>query len=65
MTALDLLRQRGPMPALHIAQALHVPIGDVYAELVKAETQGRVRINVHHYDKHNFCEWEAMDEAPT
>ena len=56
MTALDLLRQRGPMPAEHIAAVLQVPEVDVYTELVRAYDKGAVRINPGR-------EWEAMDEV--
>jgi len=56
MTALDLLRQRGPMPVAHIATVLQVPEVDVYTELVRAYDKGVVRINPGR-------EWEAMDEV--
>jgi len=63
MTALDLLRQRGPMPAGEIARKLNLQLETVYAELVRASDQGKVRINVHHDRGRRVCEWEAMDEV--
>ena len=64
MTALQLLKQRGPMTAEDIAHALVRQPEAVYAELVRADDAGKARINVVHIGERRYCEWEAMDEVP-
>jgi DNA-binding transcriptional regulator LsrR (DeoR family) len=51
------------MPAGEIARKLNLQLETVYAELVRASDQGKVRINVHHDRGRRVCEWEAMDEV--
>ena len=63
MTALQLLKQRGPMTAENIAHALRLQPETVYAELVRADDAGKARINVVHLGDKRYCEWEAMDEV--
>lgn len=62
MTALDLLRERGPMSALDLALELGLPESHlVYVELVAAESRGEVRVlpewRGHKPEPHK---WEAM-----
>lgn len=59
MSAWQLLRERGPMEARHIAEVLGRPLDDVYAELVQAEGCGLVRI-VSHQGHIKYREWEAL-----
>ena len=56
MTALELLKDRGPMPAAHIAAVLEAPEVEVYVQLVRAYDRGEVRINPGR-------DWEAMEDA--
>lgn len=63
MTAIELLQERGPMPAAHIAAVLRLQRETVYAALVRAEDAGKARINVVHIGERRYCEWEAMDEV--
>lgn len=44
MTAMEFLRDRGPMRARDIARATRRPAQDVYAELVSAEARGLAEI---------------------
>lgn len=60
MTPIDHLAQRGQATAAQIAGATGLHIESVYAELVKAEAAGLVRVNT---DKHHRCTWESMGVA--
>ena len=62
MSAWQLLRERGPMEARHIAEVLGRPLDEVYAELVQAESCGLVRI-VSHRGHVKYREWEANAAA--
>jgi len=59
MTALDLLRQRGPMPAEHLAAVLQIPEEEVYVQLVRAYDAKRARIRTGSFKAQRV--WEAME----
>lgn len=62
MSALELLRQRGPMRAVDIAAALSKTVEDVYAELVPLEGRGEVRIELSYSGLGDpVREWAALD----
>jgi len=63
MTAVDLLRQRGPMPVAHIATVLQVPEVDVYTELMRAYDAQLARPRKATLWLNPGRDWEAM-EAP-
>lgn len=62
MTALQTLRERGPMPALDVAIVLGIkPVELVYVELVAAEASGDARTFPQWADgKAGPHLWEAM-----
>jgi hypothetical protein len=64
VTAIELLRQRGPMPALRIAQHLRLQPETVYGQLVRAFDKDQARVNVVYEGSRRTVEWEAMDEMP-
>ena len=64
MTAIEVLKQHGRMPAEHIAAWLRVPIVEVYAELVRANDAGLARVNCPFKGAPADREWEAMEEVP-
>ena len=64
MTAIELLKRHGPMPADHIAAWLGVESTQAYADLVRLYDASQVRINCGHGGA-DARTWEAMDEATT
>lgn len=69
MSLVNLLGRIGANQAIHLARITARPVAEVYAELVKEEARGRVRLVVEHNGhKSRTVKWEAMvpdDELPT
>ena len=60
MTALEALRQYGPLEASVIAEIIGQAHEALYADLVAAEGSGAARVVVHHAGGQRWCEWEAI-----
>lgn len=60
MSALQTLRQLGPMEAAFIAGLLNIDIDDVYRELIHAEALGLARVRVTYAGRQVLArEWVA------
>ena len=62
MTAIQCLRQNGPMQANHIARVLGWPLEAVYLELVAAETAGHAWVETKRVRCHPWSirRWVAL-----
>lgn len=61
MTALQVLRTYGRMPAQAIADVLGCAVEDVYPELVSAEARGLVRVLT--CRDQSYREWECVRQV--